>query len=75
MSGEFVIPNDPLDLWSEDTSNQQLTLVVSDHSLDFSDENTIVHYSEGACATVNCRLPVPNLTFSLYRDFVRPVWR
>ena len=44
--GEFVIPNDPSDLWLDNPAND-LTLVVSDHSLDFTDENTIVQYSEG----------------------------
>lgn len=44
--GEFVIPNDPADLWLDDRRDD-LTLVVSDHSLDFTDENTIVQYSEG----------------------------
>eukprot|EP00889_Picochlorum_renovo_P003666 jgi/Picre1/30696/NNA_006057.t1 len=43
--GEFVIPNDPADLWL-DERRDDLTLVVSDHSLDFTDENTIVQYSE-----------------------------
>lgn len=41
-----MIPNDPADLWL-DERRDDLTLVVSDHSLDFTDENTIVQYSEG----------------------------
>lgn len=41
-----MIPNDPADLWL-DERRDDLTRVVSDHSLDFTDENTIVQYSEG----------------------------
>ena len=50
MGVEFTIPNDPAELWSEGSSDK-LTMVVSDHSLDFTNENTIVKYAEGASSS------------------------
>lgn len=47
MGVEFTIPNDPAELWSEGPSDK-LTMVVSDHSLDFKNETIIVKYAEGA---------------------------
>ena len=45
MGVEFTIPNDPAELWSD---SDKLTMLVSDHSLDFTNENTLVHHAEGA---------------------------
>ena len=41
---EFTIPNDPAELWSD---SDKLTLLVSDHSLDFTNENILVQNTEG----------------------------
>lgn len=44
MGVEFTIPNDPAELWSD---SDKLSMLVSDHSLDFTNENILVHHAEG----------------------------
>lgn len=48
MSQEFVIPNDPRELWDADASDLSGMVVCRDYSEEFQNsENRLVHHAEG----------------------------